>query len=148
MAEPTVQRLPDPQQWVEKQIRNIQAVGEQNYREGVQRPRKDPIAAGIAAQPAYEHAMRDANVLRRRVTGLQRTNMSEWSERSQTIGASRLVEGVTARREKIERAVTAYHAKLTQYLTRIDAMPNVTDADRVNRMIENVKGLKAMKGTI
>lgn len=148
MAEPNVQRLPDPAQWVEKQLRNMQAVGEQNYREGVQRPRKDPIKAGIEAQPAYEHAMRDPAVLRRRVTGLQKTNMSEWSERAQTIGASRLVEGVMARRDKIQRAVESYHSKLLQHLTRIDALPNTTDADRERRMIENLKGLKAMKGTI
>lgn len=148
MADATVQRLPDPDQWVDKQLRNIQAVGQQNYAEGVLRPRKNPIEAGIAAQPAYEHAMRDPEVLRRRVLGLQRTSMNEWATRSVEIGAGRLVEGVMARQDKIRDRVRSYHALLSQHLQRIDAMPSTTDADRIRRMVANVEGLKAMKGKV
>ena len=145
---PTVTRVIPGPEWVEKQLRNLQAVGEQNYREGVTRPRKDPIAAGIAAQGAYENAMRDPNVLKRRVAGLQRTNMEEWASMAERVGASRLVAGVVERRFKVERAVSTLHGKLTQHLQHIDAMPNVTDADRERRMVENLRGLKQMKGTI
>lgn len=143
---PTVQRLPNAADWVEKQIRTIQAVGEVNYREGITRPRKDPIAAGIAAQGAYEAKMRDPAVLKRREQRLRQTNMEEWAAMSERIGASRLVAGVVERKFKIERAVGALHGKLSAHLQRIDAMPNVTDADRERRMVENLKGLRAMKG--
>lgn len=145
---PTVQRLPDPQSWVTKQLRNIQAVGEQNYREGITRPRRDPIQAGIAAQAKYEAKMRDPEVLRRRETALRNVTTDEWASRSERIGASRLVQGVVERQAKIERKVQAYHAKLSGHLQRLDAMPDVTDADRERRMVENLRGLRAMKGTI
>lgn len=145
---PQVQRLPNPAEWVGKQLRNLQAVGETNYREGITRPRKDPIAAGIAAQGAYETKMRDPAVLKRRVTGLQRTNMEEWASMAERVGASRLVAGVIERQFKVERAVTSLHSKLGQHLQRIDAMPNATDADRERRMVENLRGLRAFKGTV
>ena len=145
---PTVTRIIPADEWVEKQLRNLQAVGEQNYREGITRPKKDPIAAGIAAQGAYENAMRDPEVLKRRVAGLQRTNMEEWASMAERVGASRLVAGVVERRFKVERAVASLHGHLAQHLQRIDAMPNVTDADRERRMVENLRGLKSMKGSI
>ncbi len=145
---PTVQRLPTAEQWVGKQLRNLQAVGEQNYREGITRPKKDPIQAGIAAQGAYEAKMRDPAVLKRREAGLRRTNSDEWASMSERVGAGRLVQGVTERQFKVERAVGALVGKLSTHLQRIDSMPNVTDADRERRMVENLRGLKAFKGTI
>lgn len=145
---PTVTRLVAPADWVAKQIRNLSAVGEQNYREGITRPKRDPIQAGIAAQGAYEAKMRDPAVLKRREAGLRRTNSDEWASMAERIGASRLVSGVTERVFKVERAVTALHGKLSQHLQRIDAMPNVTDADRERRMVENLRGLRSIKGTV
>jgi hypothetical protein len=141
----SVQRLPTPQQWKDKQLGNLQAVGETNYRVGITHPKKDPIQAGIDSQGAYETAMRDPKVLARRVTGLSKTNMSEWASNAENIGASRLVAGVMARVAKVERSITGNHGKMTQHLARIDAMPNATPADRERRMTENLRGLRAFK---
>ena len=145
---PSIQRLPTPQQWVDKQIRNLSAVGEQNYREGITRPKRDPIQAGIQAQGRYEAQMRDANVLKRREAGLRRTNSDEWASMAERIGAGRLVQGVVERQFKVERAVATLHGKLGSHLQKIDSMPAVTDADKERRMVENLRGLRAMKGTI
>jgi chorismate mutase len=35
---------------------------------------------------------------------------------------------------------------LTAHLAKIDAMPEATDSDRENRVLENLRGLKALKG--
>ena len=142
----TVTRLIPASEWLNKQLGNLQAVGETNYRAGITRPKKDPIAAGIAAQGAYEAAMRDPKVLARRVSGLRRTNMEEWASMAERIGASRLVQGVTERRYKVERFLTGYVPKLLSHLQHIDALPNVTDADRERRMVENLRGLRGLKG--
>ncbi|MBA7613432.1 hypothetical protein ES703_20681 [subsurface metagenome] len=144
---PTVTRIIDPASWVQKQINTLQAVGAANYSEGVTRPKRDPIAAGIAAQAAYVAAMRDANVLARREAGLRRTSMEVWGAMCESIGAQRLVDGVIARRAKVEQAVSSLHSKLTAHLRMIDAMPNVTPADRERRMVENLRGLRAFKGS-
>jgi hypothetical protein len=141
----SVQRLPTMQQWRDKQIGNLQAVGETNYRIGITKPRKDPIQAGIDAQPAYETAMRDPKVLARRAINLGKTNMQEWASNAENIGAARLVQGVVSRIGKVERSITANHGKMTQHLARIDAMPNAGPGDRERRMVENLRGLRAFK---
>jgi hypothetical protein len=143
----SVQRLPTPQAWVEKQIQNLSAVGETNYRVGITTPKKSPIGAAIAAQGSYENAMRNPEVLKRREAGLRRTNDDEWAAMAEK-GASRLVQGVVDRRFKVERAVTTLQAKMASHLQRIDSLPNVTDADRERRMVENLKGMRAIKGTV
>lgn len=143
---PTVQRLKPPEEIVQKQVDNLQAVGQQNYSRGITTPRKDPIAAAIAAQPHYEAKMRDPQVLKRREVGLRKTNMNEWATMAETLGAQRLVEGVVQRRHKVERFWSAFHPRLLQHLQRIDSLPNVTDADRERRMLENLRGLKSLKG--
>lgn len=143
---PTVTRLIPADEWVRKQIDTLSAVGAANYTAGVTRPKRDPIQAAIAGQAAYEAKMRDPAVLRRRVEQLRKTDMNEWGAMAETLGAQRLVEGVTARRFKVERFVRAWSGILTQHLQRIDALPAVTDADRERRMVENLRGLKANKG--
>ena len=143
---PTVQRLPTANQWVAKQVGNLSAVGQTNYAAGITRPKKDPIAAGIAAQGKYEAAMRKPEVLARRAEQLKKTNMDEWASMAERLGAGRLVEGVTQRQYKIERFVGNYVPKLEAHLRVVDALPDVTDADRERRMLENLKGLKKLKG--
>lgn len=143
---PTVQRLPTATQWRDKQIGNLQAVGQTNYAAGITRPKKDPIAAGVAAQAKYEAEMRKPEVLKRRETELKKTSMDEWASMAERIGAGRLVEGVTQRVYKVERFLTGYVPKLESHLRTVDALPDVTDADRERRMLENLRGLKKLKG--
>ena len=141
----SVTRLIPASEWVSKQIGNLQAVGETNYRSGITRPKKDPITAGIAAQGAYEAAMRDPATLKRRETGLKRTNMDEWASMSERVGAPRLVQGVTERQYKVERFVQTWQPRLEAHLRHIDSLPAVTDADRERKMVENLRGLRNLK---
>ena len=138
--------LKDAATIVTKQLDNFAAVGAINYLAGAQQPKADPIEAGIAAQPAYEAAMRDPNVLRRRVDGLRATNINEWITQVETKGVQRISDGVAAARPKIERFWSAFHPLLLQHVQKIRAMSAVTPADRKNRMIANLDGLRALKG--
>jgi len=142
---PTVTPLKDVSSIVTKQMDTFAAVGATNYLAGIAAPRADPIAAGIAAQPAYEAAMRDTAVLKRREAGLRRTNIQEWGLAAETKGAARIAEGVAAARPKIERFWQDWHGKLGSHVQRIRSMPAVTPADRKNRMIANLDGLRALK---
>lgn len=143
---PTVTRLRSPQEIVAKQLGNVQAVGQQNFLAGIRTPRKDPIQAAIAGQAAYEAKMRDPAVLKRREEKLRKTDINEWAIMTETLGSQRFVEGIVARRAKVERFWSAFQPLLGQHLQRIDAMPSVTDADRERKMVENVRGLRALKG--
>lgn len=143
---PTITRVLDPVDWVSKQIDTMTAVGRENYLRGVKHPKADPIKAGIAAQPKYEAKMKDPKVLARRKTQLMKTNMEEWAHMAETLGADKIVDGVVKRRFKIERWVAKYQPLLKGHLATIDAMPDVTEADREARMLANKRGLQKLKG--
>jgi len=143
-----VSRVLDPATWVKKQIDTMTSVGRDHYLTGVKNPRKNPITAGIAAQGKYEAKMKDAAVLARRKTGLEKTNIDEWVQMAETRGADNLVSGVVQRQYKIERAVGKLQPMLKAHLATIDAMADVTSSDREAKMIANKRGLEAMKGKI
>lgn len=143
-----VTRLVEADEWVNKQVRGVEGVGRANYEAGVQRPRKSPIQASIDAQQRYEEQMRNPQVLARRVTGLRGSSDDEWLANSLSLGAARIVEGVRAREGKIRTKVTALRQAMVAHLQTIDRLPNATDADRENRMIQNKRGLQALKGRI
>lgn len=142
---PQVTPIKDVGTIVNKQLDTFAAIGATNYLTGVATPKDDPIEAGIRAQPAYEAAMRDPAVLRRRVAGLRRTNIQEWGLAAETKGAARIAEGVAAARPKIERFWQEFHPRLSAHITKVRSMPAVTPADRKQRMIANLDGLRALK---
>ena len=143
---PTITRVLDPSDWVDKQIKTLEAVGRENYLRGVKHPKKDPIKAGIAAQPKYEAKMKDPKVLARRATQLAKTNMDEWAVMAETLGADKLVDGVVKRRHKVERFVAKFQPLLKADLAKIDAMPDATESEREAKMLENKRGLQKLKG--
>jgi len=59
----------------------------------------------------------------------------------------RLVEGVVKREAKVDRFVKAWQPILLDHVAKIDIMPAITDADMEARMLENLRGLKALKLT-
>ena len=76
-AKATVKRILSPDEWRKKQIDTLKAVGETNYKIGIASPKKDPIAAGIAAEDKYAERMKKVIEEQRRKKGLQATNIDE-----------------------------------------------------------------------
>lgn len=143
---PTVTRILPPEEWKKRQLNSLKAVGEPNYRQGIERPKKDPIEAGIAAEDKWAARIKKAIEERRRAKALAMTNMQEWYNYANNIGAPRLVEGVIKREAKVDRFIRSWQPLLLDHVSKIDAMPAVTDQDMEARMLENLRGLKALKG--
>ena len=141
----TVTRILKPEDWISRQISTLKAVGETNYGTGIASPRKDPIAAGIAAEDRYASQTRKAIEEGRRAKALQATNIDEWFTYSTNIGKGRLVEGVTKREKEVRDFVNPWHSMLSDHVSKIDVLPAVTDADMENRVLTNLRGLKGMK---
>jgi len=141
-----VRRLISPTDWANRQISTLKAVGEANYRQGIQNPKKDPIQAGIAAEDKFANAMRTALENKTRAAGLGRTNMAEWAGYAENIGAGKLVEGVTKRIAKVNKFLTVYVPLLTDTVSKLDAMPTTTTSDRNAKVIANLEALRALKG--
>ena len=141
-----VTRILPPDEWKKRQINTIRAVGETNYRQGIARPKKDPIEAGIEAEAKWAARIKEAIDQERRKKGLMATNMADWSRYAEEIGAPRVVEGVVKREPKIDRFVKGWQPMLVDHVAKIDAMPAVTDSDMEQKMLENLRGLKSLKG--
>lgn len=141
-----VTRILPPDEWRKRQIDTLKAVGQTNYSQGIARPKKDPIEAGIEAEEKWAARIREAIDEQRRKKALAATNMQEWFNYASQIGAGRLVEGVTKREAKVDRFVKAWQPILADHVAKIDQMPAVTDSDMEARMLENLRDLKALKG--
>lgn len=142
----SVRRVISPENWKKRQIDTLKSVGRANYLTGIAGPKADPIARGIATEAKYAAATRKAIDEERRKHALEQTDMAEWYLYSSTIGADKLVDGVVKREAKVGDFITSFHPMLTSHLARIDALAEETDSDRENRMLENLRGLKALKG--
>jgi len=138
--------LLSPEEWIKRQLDNLKAVGETNYGVGVAHPRRDPIAAGIAAEEKWAAQIKKAIEQERRKKALQATNIDEWYTYTTSIGKGRLVEGVTKREAEVREFVTAWQPMLVEHVEKIRKMPDVSDKDREERMLANLRGLKALKG--
>lgn len=142
----TVTRVLSPDDWKKRQLDNLRAVGEASYRVGIAKPKHDPIAAGVAAEDKYAAEVKKAIDAKRRAEALGKTDMATWFKYTSELGAGRLVEGVTKREAKVAGFIRTFQPLLNEHLGKIDALTDVTDKDRENRMLENLRGLKALKG--
>ena len=146
MAEAKITRILSPDEWKKRQINTLKSVGQGNYAQGIAMPKKDPIAAGIAAEDKYAARTKAAIDEKRREKALKSTNMAEWYKYSSEIGAQRLVDGVVKREAKVDKFVKAWQPVLGDHVSKVDALPAVTESDMETRMLENLRGLKALKG--
>ena len=142
----TVKRVISPEDWKNRQLGTLKAVGRTNYLIGIASPKADPIARGIATEEKYAIETRKAIDEGRRKAALQKTSMAEWAQYSTTIGADKLVDGVVKREAKVTEFITKFQPQLSSLLSKVDSLPEATDSDRENRMLENLRGLKALKG--
>ena len=91
-------------------LRNYQsgaAVAPQRYKDAVQSTTGWKEAA-LAGQGLYEEKMRDAAVLRRRTTGLEKTSETDWKNKAVTVGATRIGTGMSAAADKQVRNSQPY----------------------------------------
>jgi len=141
-----VKRVLSPEDWKKRQLETLRSVGRANYAEGIKSPKADPIARGIATEGKYAEETRKAIDAGRRKAALEKTSMSEWYQYASTLGADKLVDGVVKREKKVSDFIAAFQPMLTSHLGKIDGLADVTDSDRETRMLENLRGLKALKG--
>jgi len=141
-----VKRVISPTEWKDRQIANLKDVGKRSYLQGIKAPKADPIARGVATEAKYAAATRKAIDEERRKAALEKTSMAEWYKYASELGADKLVDGVVKREPKVTKFITAWHPMLTSHLASIDALPEETDSERETRMLENLRGLKALKG--
>lgn len=129
------------QKWVQRT-----SAAAQDYAQGVAQTDKDPTALAIAAGQRYL-----ANVTARFNDGtwankLRAVGKQGWQAAVASKGVQAFSNGVAAAESKVATAfapLLAFEATLQQ---QVQAMPNVTDTDRENRMLAWTRGMRTYKG--
>ena len=143
---PTVKRLKDPADYVNKWERNVKNVGQKNYLDGIEKPKRNPIARAIECFPKHKQKLTEALDEERQKKVLQTVSMEDWYKYAKEIGAAEYTASTIGRKPKAERFWKGWQPILGSIVEDLDAMPVETDTDRENKMIENKRKLQAKKG--
>lgn len=119
--------------------RTVAASGD--YVTGAEQTTKDPTALAIAAIPRMRANIISAIDNGVVANGLRRAGKQGWLTGIQTKGAQAFTNGVNNADVKFSGAFDKLLAAERTLQSQIDAMPNVTDQDRKNRMTAWFDGL-------
>lgn len=129
-----------------KQVRRAVAATD-DFSAGVSAPEKNPIAAAIAKNDKRIAKLQESIKNRTWETAMGKITQDDWQRKTAGLGARRYAEGVQENADKVNKFWTGWQPKLQAAQTAVNAMPDATDANREAKMVENVRKLKAAKGT-
>jgi hypothetical protein len=136
-------RVPSAQAWADKTVSRASNAG-QDWVTGTLAPRKDPIAAALAANQK-RIANFNASVTNKTWEGaLAKVDPAQTAATVQAVGANGYVNGIQARKGKIAASIARLQPLVADHVSRMDAMPMNNDADAQAKMIANYKGMKAI----
>jgi hypothetical protein len=117
-----------------------------DYADGVARTDKDPTALAIAAIPRMKTNIIAAIDSGKVANGLRRVGKAGWQQAVAAKGVTNFSTGVSAAEGKVATAFGPLLAYETNLQGQINAMPNVTDADRDNRALAWIRGMRNYPG--
>ena len=135
----------DPKRWADKQLARVR-VSLPEYKAGVEAPARNPIEEAIK-----KNAKRIANLqksLREKTweKTMAKLSLEDWKKPTLELGAERFIRGVEAKEGKIRAFIDRFQPLLSTHVSAVEAMPDVSDAEREARMLANLRGLKKLKG--
>jgi len=125
-------------------LRNAQNAG-QDWLDGVKNPARDPKQAALKAAGKWKNNTQKAIANDSYTKGVQGIDVAQMQATAEKIGPAGYVNGIMARQDKIAAAINVLAPKVNALSSRIQAMPQDTDQQREARMLENLKGMRALK---
>lgn len=140
---------PDASKMVDKLIKNVQGAA-QYYVDGMQNPKRDPVAAALKAKGKYANKVQEAIQNDSYAKGVRNQDYAAAVQVATADGGSAFVNGVTKRQAKITKVFTDLAPRLGAVSQAIQSMPQDTDAQREQRLIATRRAMiqvgKARKG--
>ena len=133
----------DPDEWATKQVKNASAAS-QEWLKNVKRPRRDPLKAAIAAGPKRAEKVRQSLDEKKWEKAMAKVDEDVMFAVIDAIGAEGFRRGVEARKVKVIARVKELQPMVTALKKEIEAMPDVTDADREARLLAARRGMIAI----
>jgi len=129
-----------PEEWATTQgERASRAAAE--WEKNVQRPRRDPIKAAIAAGPKRAEKIRESLDQKKWEKAMASVDEDLMYSVIRKRGASAFRAGIEDRKEKVVARAKELQPMVATLKATIDAMPDVTDADREKRLLAARRGM-------
>ncbi len=139
----TVKIVPTSAEWTEKMIRKASQAGA-DWEKGIQNPSADPKAAALAAKGKYLQRTQDSLKNDSWAKGVAKYDLDMAIRTALKVGGSGYVNGITARQDKIQAKIDKLQPLVAANKTAVQALPQASDADRENRMIANLRNMRAI----
>jgi hypothetical protein len=127
--------------WSEKMIARANAAG-QDWLDGVLNPSRDPVAAAIKAAPKYIARMQESLAQKKWEKSMAKVDSSIIAAVAQKVGTAGYTNGINARADKIANVIADLQPRVAALKASVLNMPDVSDADRENRMLAAKRGMQ------
>lgn len=133
-------------QTVAAKWRTRTSAASQDYADGVANTDKDPTQLAIAAGQRLRDNFNRAFDSGKWANGLRKKGKSGWQAAVAAKGVQNFQNGVNAAEEAVASAFAPLLAFEQNLQSTVRGMPNVTDADRENRMLAWTRGMRKYSG--
>lgn len=130
---------------IAKYDEKTQAAGA-DWLKGVLNPKRLFTTAGIAAFNRWVTQIQAAIANQSLVKGLQKVDLAMFDAIMNALGPQVYTTGVKAKLPKVRISLTKVLPAIQQIADGVNALPNVTDADRENRMLTQIRNARKLKG--
>lgn len=129
-----------PEEWAAKQVSRASAAASE-WEKNVLRPRKDPLKAAIAAKEKRKEKLRESLDQDKWAKAMAKVDEDLMYSVIRKRGAAAFRAGVEDRKEKVTARTKELQPMVAALKSTIDAMPDVTDADREKRLLAGRRGM-------
>jgi hypothetical protein len=136
-------RVPDVETWVGDMVTGVKNSGAK-WKRNTLAPTKSPLVEAKKAGPKFEASMRQALDEKRFEAGIDAVDEAAMYDTIRATPDSTYVEGVTRRTSKIKSRVTRMRPLLLTLLNEEDQLANATEADRDNKVLAHIRGMRAL----
>ena len=134
---------PDPARAAAKLVARAQAATA-DYVHGMQNPRRDPRTAARAAKGKWAARVQEAISNDSYGKAVGSYDLGEAQRIATEDGGAAFAQGIAKRAPKIERVFNQLMPQLAGISGRIQQMPQDTEAQRTQRMTENLQAMRAL----
>jgi hypothetical protein len=136
-------RVPDAQAWTNKMVTRASNAG-QDWVSGSLAPRKDPIQAALDANQKRIARFNQSVTDKTWEGAMARVDPAQTAATIQAVGAQGYAQGIQARKGKIGASIARLQPLVVAHVAKMDAIKVTSDADAENKMIQNVRGMRAL----
>jgi len=135
---PAQKTIKSADKWATEQIDGAKNNAEK-WKTNIATPSRDPIKSAIDAEDKWKNNLTKAMNSGKWERNLGKKTLADITATVNALGSTVFSQGVAARETKIRSKVGELQPKIQAVSNAIQALPNATEGDRDNRVLQNVK---------